>query len=436
MEPKRSRVAVIGCGYLGAVHAAAMAHWGHPTIGVDTSQRQVDALNAGEAPFLEPGLDQLLREGSTAGLLSFTTDMAALAGCDVAFLCVGTPQLDGCAAADLSQLDQAVQTVAAHMRPGSLLIGKSTVPVGTAARVAEQLAAAGIRVAWNPEFLREATAVRDTLEPDRLVFGVTAGGDEAELRDLYREPIAAGSAVVVTDLPSAEVTKQTANAFLATKISFINAVAELCDAAGADVTDVARALGLDERIGARFLGAGLGYGGGCFPKDVRALAHRSRELGADTLARMLELTDEANLHARRRGLDLVLRHLPPSSASKVAVLGATFKPGSDDLRDSPAVWLVEQLTAVRPVRVGWHDPSRRGGSVLRDRLLCATAAAAAAGADVTVIATDWSEYVTLDPATLPVRSKLLIDLRNCVDTARWENAGWTVHAPGRSAAGR
>lgn len=424
-----SRIGVVGCGYLGAVHAACLAHWGFDVVGFDLSPEKVRMLSEGRAPFFEADLDPLLKEGVRSGRLEFTVDMSRLAGCSMVFLCVGTPQLDGSAAADLSQLESAFASALEFLPEGSLVVGKSTVPVGTAAGLLPRAGAAGLRLAWNPEFLREGTAVEDTLYPDRIVLGVSDPAAEDELREVYAEAVTEGSKVVVTDLATAEIIKEAANAFLATKISFINAVSELCDASGADVDGVAHALGLDDRIGPKFLKAGLGYGGGCFPKDVRALAHRAGELGAASLESMLKSTDEANTAARRRALDLVLASAV--NATKIAVLGAAFKPGSDDLRDSPAVWLVRSLRAELPsAEFAWHDPALTG-RVLEGVELADSIESAVRDADLVVLATDWTDYKETDPVTLRPRRRVLVDLRNCVYVPKWVRAGWSVYFLGR-----
>lgn len=386
-------------------------------------------LSEGRAPFFEADLDPLLKEGVRSGRLGFTVDMSRLSGCSMVFLCVGTPQLAGSAAADLSQLESAFASVLEFLPEGSLVVGKSTVPVGTATELLSRASATGLRLAWNPEFLREGTAVEDTLYPDRIVLGVSDAAAELELREVYAEAITEGSKVVLTDLATAEIIKEAANAFLATKISFINAVSELCDASGADVDGVAHALGLDDRIGPKFLKAGIGYGGGCFPKDVRALAHRAGELGAVSLENMLKATDDANDAARRRALDLVLS--AASGAAKVAVLGAAFKPGSDDLRDSPAVWLVRSLREeLTNVEFAWHDPAL-SGRVLEGVELSDSVENAVRDADLVVLATDWVDYKETDPVTLRPRRRVLVDLRNCVYAPKWVRAGWSVRFLGR-----
>lgn len=428
------KIGVVGCGYLGAVHAACLSHWGFDVIGFDVSDEKIRMLSQGRAPFFEADLDDLVKDGLRSGRLAFTSELSRLEECSMVFLCVGTPQLAGSDAADLSQIESAFASALEFLKPGSLIVGKSTVPVGTAATFLPRAFAANHRLAWNPEFLREGTAVNDTLYPDRIVLGVCDASAEDELRSVYAEAITEGAAVVVTDLPTAEVIKEAANSFLATKISFINAVSELCDVSGADVVDVAHALGLDERIGPKFLKSGIGYGGGCFPKDVRALAHRAGEIGAPSLARMLDATDDTNSNARRRALDLVLRE--SSGAKKIALLGAAFKPGSDDLRDSPAVWLMESLRTHLPsVDFTWHDPIL-AGRVVAGVELSPSVADAVRDSDVSVLVTDWPEYRELDPVSLHPRRQVLIDLRHGVYAPKWVRAGWSLHFLGRPSQSR
>ena len=426
-------IGVVGCGYLGSVHAACLAHWGFETIALDVDPWKLEQLRTGVAPFHEEMLNPLLEEGLKSNRLSFTTEFADLSACSVVFLCVGTPQRPDSPAADLSQVDTAIDSLVNVLQPGTLVVGKSTTPVGTAAALAEVLAAAGLHLAWNPEFLREGTAVADTLHPERIVVGTTLPDAAVLLKELYRLPVADGSTFLVTDLNTAEMVKTAANAFLATKVSFINAVSDLCDRTAADVEMVSLALGLDSRIGPKFLKSGIGYGGGCFPKDVRALQHHATELGAIPLADMLATVDAANLDARRRALAAVDQFIT-SSVYKVAVLGAAFKPGSDDLRDSPAVWLVENLLRKHPtVKFSWHDPALAGrmvcGIELSHSILQATT-----GADMLVVATDWAEYKSLNPNQLNVATKMLFDLRNCIPPEPWTKAGFTLHRLGRPTA--
>src|SRR3954469_5925355 len=340
---QRPRLSVIGTGYLGATHAVCMFELGYDVIGLDVDQAKIDSLRAGIIPFFEPGLPELLAKHIDSGRLRFTTDYAEVASfADVHFVCVGTPQKKGQYAADLSYVSAAFRSLAPHLDRRALVVGKSTVPAGTAARMAEVLADLAphpeVELAWNPEFLREGFAVEDTLRPDRLVFGVRSEWAEQMLRASFAPVIEAGTPVIVTDFATAELVKVAANSFLATKISFINAMAEVCEATGADVTQLADAIGHDARIGRRFLNAGLGFGGGCLPKDIRAFIARAGELGVDQAVSFLRDVDEINQRRRARTVDLGLELVQGSfEGKKVAVLGAAFKPNSDDIRDSPAL---------------------------------------------------------------------------------------------------
>jgi UDPglucose 6-dehydrogenase len=433
------RISVIGCGYLGAVHAAAMAQLGHDVVGVDVDEAKVAALAAGAAPFYEPGLDDLLVEVGATGRLRFTTDMAEVVGSQVHFVCVGTPQKRGEFAADLRYVDAAVAELVAHLSPGDVVAGKSTVPVGTAESIADRVAPTGATVVWNPEFLREGFAVADTLHPDRIVMGVAAGDDGeravALLRELYATPIADGTPTVVTDLATAQLVKVAANSFLATKISFINAMAELCEATGADVTQLADAIGYDARIGRRFLNAGLGFGGGCLPKDIRAFMARAGELGADQALSFLREVDAINMRRRVRMVDLAREVCEGSIVGlRVAVLGAAFKPDSDDVRDSPALSVAAQM-GLQGATVVVTDPKALPNArrVWPDLHYVETADEAVAGADVVMLATEWAQYRELDPVQLGrlVAHRRIVDGRNVLDPAAWRGAGWTYRALGR-----
>ncbi|MDR6971920.1 UDP-glucose/GDP-mannose dehydrogenase family protein [Leifsonia shinshuensis] len=434
------RISVIGTGYLGATHAAAMAELGFDVVGVDTDPRKVKELKEGRAPFFEPGLPELIRRNVAAGRLTFTTDLAeAVAVSDVHFICVGTPQQSGSFAANLSYVEAAARGIAENLTHDGLIVGKSTVPVGTGARLRAIVADAvpagiDVELVWNPEFLREGKAVEDTLSPDRLVFGGTSARSEATLRRIYQKPIAEGSPVLVADLPTAELVKVSANAFLATKISFINAIAEVCDAAGADVSLLADALGHDKRIGRQFLNAGLGFGGGCLPKDIRALMHRSNELGAHAAVGLLQQVDEINMGRRQRVMDLALKALGGSVLNRrIGVLGAAFKPHTDDVRDSPALNVAAALH-LRGAQVVVYDPQARETA---QRLFPTLGYAdsteeALTGADLTVVLTEWDEFTSADPAALAsiVRNRTVIDGRNCLDAGTWSRAGWSLYAMG------
>lgn len=433
------RISVIGCGYLGAVHASAMAELGHDVVGIDVDDRKIAALAAGRPAFYEPGLPEILASATASGRLRFSTDISEAAGAEVHFLAVGTPQSAETGAADVSYVDSAFAALLPHLAEGALVVGKSTVPVGTAARLAAQLAAeaphAGL--AWNPEFLREGFAVKDTLSPDRLVYGVADGDDHAAsvLDHVYRAAIEAGTPRIVTDYATAELVKVAANAFLATKISFINAMSEIADATGADVTALADAIGHDARIGRRFLNAGVGFGGGCLPKDIRGFIARAEELGLhDTLAFLGEV-DETNLRQRRRVVDLAVQDLGGSAAGKkVAVLGVTFKPDSDDVRDSPALDIAVSLQELG-AEVVVTDPEGLENALVRrpDLGTAPTTREALFGADLVILATEWNEYRALDAEATGrlVGERRIIDGRNVLDPAVWRAAGWQYRGIGR-----
>jgi UDPglucose 6-dehydrogenase len=435
------RLTVVGTGYLGATHAAAMAELGHDVLGMDVDPARIAALAEGDLPFYEPGLADLLRRNLAAGRLRFTVDPAEVAAFgDVHFLCVGTPQRPGSFAADLRQVETAVARLAPHLDRPALVVGKSTVPVGTAEQLAAQLrrtapAGADVELAWNPEFLREGFAVQDSLEPDRIVLGVASARAEATLRAVYAPVIEAGTPVVISDLPTAELVKVAANSFLATKISFINAMAELCEATGADVMVLADALAHDPRIGGQFLRPGLGFGGGCLPKDIRAFMARAGELGVDQALTFLREVDAINQRRRARTVDLARAELGGEFEGRtVAVLGAAFKPNSDDVRDSPALDVaatIHELGAV--VRV--HDPKANANAQGRFPLLeyHDDVLSAVTGADVVLHLTEWAQFRDLDPEVLGrvVAARRLVDGRNALDPVRWRAAGWTYRALGR-----
>lgn len=434
------RMSVIGCGYLGAVHAAAMASIGHDVIGIDVDEDRVAALSRGEAPFFEPRLDELLAAGRASGRLRFRTRIEDAAGASVHFLAVGTPQQQDGPAADLRYVDAAVSALLPHLRPGDVLAGKSTVPVGTAARLAPRVNDRGATLAWNPEFLREGWAVHDTLTPDRIVVGTVPGpaGDRATavLRDVYREAIDAGTPFLATDLATAELVKGAANAFLATKISFINAMAEIADAADADIALLAEALGHDTRVGARYLGSGIGFGGGCLPKDIRAFAARAEELGRREAVAFLHEVDAINLRRRDRAVQLVVDALGGLVfGRRIAVLGAAFKPFSDDVRDSPALEVAVRLRGLGADVVVTDPAAIDNARALHPQLGYAhDRDDALRGADAVVVVTEWDEYRrTLSPehAGSLVRGRVVVDGRNCLDAAAWRAAGWTYRGMGR-----
>jgi len=431
------KLSVIGCGYLGAVHAAAMASIGHEVVGFDVDQDKIARLAAGEAPFYEPGFNDLLRESLTSGNLRFTTDPAALAGSTVHFIAVGTPQREDSDGADLRFVDAAVAGLIPHLAPGDLVVGKSTVPVGTAQRLADMVAPTGAMLAWNPEFLREGFAVQDTLQPDRIVYGTAVrDGAEVEILDsVYAAALKSGIPRLVTDYATAELVKVAANAFLATKISFINAMSEIADATGADVTELADAIGHDVRIGRRFLNAGVGFGGGCLPKDIRAFAARGEELGHGRALRFLREVDEINLRQRSRLVELVEDALGGSVAGRrIAILGLAFKPNSDDTRDSPALDVATRLHGLGADVVS-YDPEAVGTARrARPHLVFADSVeSAVTGAEVTVVVTEWQQFRDLDPESIAaiVAERRIIDGRNCLDPEQWRSAGWTYRGLGR-----
>ena len=431
-------LSVVGCGYLGATHAACMSSLGFTVVGVDTDPEKVALLQSGKLPFYEPGLDTLLEQEMKTGRLSFTTDFSAVKDADVHFVCVGTPQSKDGLAADLTYVKSAVAAIAPHLKEGSLVVGKSTVPVGTAQGLREELSkiAPQADLAWNPEFLREGFAVEDTLTPNRLVVGVANDRAEEILKEVYEPVIALGTPWIRADLPTSELVKVAANSFLATKISFINAMAEVCEAAGGDVTVLAKAIGYDPRIGNRFLQAGIGFGGGCLPKDIRAFMARAEELGAKQALEFLREIDAINLRARQRVIDVVRGELSEDLTQyKIAVLGATFKPDSDDVRDSPALDIAAQLHAAG-AEIVVHDP--QGIEPARKRFPTLKYAEvvndAVKDADLILHLTEWKEYRQIDPAALGsfVKSKIIIDGRNMLDRTLWRNAGWKFHALGRT----
>lgn len=437
------RCTVFGTGYLGATHAAGMAELGHDVVGVDVDAGKVAKLAAGEVPFFEPGLRKLLSDNIAAGRLRFTTDYdLAAEHADLHFLGVGTPQKKGEYGADLRHVHSVIDELVPRLTRPSVIVGKSTVPVGTAAdlgRRARALAAYGveIEVAWNPEFLREGYAVQDTLHPDRIVLGVQPDSirSEATVRELYAPLLADGVPFLRTDLQTAELVKVSANAFLATKISFINAISEVCEIADADVTVLADALGFDPRIGRRFLNAGLGFGGGCLPKDIRAFMARAGELGAGNALAFLREVDSINMRRRTRMVELTTAACGGSLlGANIAVLGAAFKPESDDVRDSPALNVAGMLQ-LNGATVNVYDPQALENSrkVFPTLNYSTSVAEACDRADAVLVLTEWREFVDLDPAELAgvVRSRVVVDGRNCLDVARWQSAGWRVHCLGR-----
>jgi UDPglucose 6-dehydrogenase len=435
------RISVLGTGYLGATHAACMAELGFEVLGLDVDKTKIDLLASGSIPFYEPGLDELLAKHVASGRLRFTTSYEeAGAFGDVHFICVGTPQKKGEFAADMRYVDAAAESLLPHLKPGALVVGKSTVPAGTARRLEALIlesAPIGVEVAWNPEFLREGWAVQDTLAPDRLVIGVNPEGRaESILREVYAGLIERDTPLVVVDFATAELVKVAANAFLATKISFINAMAEVCEATGADVKLLSQALSYDTRIGGRFLHAGLGFGGGCLPKDIRAFMARAGELGVDQALSFLREVDAINMRRRTRMVELA-RELTGGSFSggvKVGVLGAAFKPNSDDVRDSPALD-VSKAIHLQGAEVRVYDPQANGTAarIHPELTYCNSAVEAVKGAHIVLHLTEWREFRDMDPAELSgvVALKRIVDGRNALDADAWRAAGWVYRALGR-----
>ncbi len=443
----RPRLTILGTGYLGATHAVSMAELGYEVLGVDVDEAKIAKLASGEVPFHEPGLDELLHKNLATGRLRFTTSYAEAAEFgDIHFICVGTPQKNGSKAADLTYVESAVTSLAPHLTHKSLVVGKSTVPVGTAEWVEQLLhkhAPDGteVEVAWNPEFLREGFAVEDTLRPDRLVFGVKSEWAKEMLDTAYKGVFELAQSedrevpVVATDFATAELVKVSANSFLATKISFINAMAEVCDAAGADVTQLARAIGYDVRIGNKFLRAGVGFGGGCLPKDIRAFQARADELGVGSALHFLAEVDNINKRRRTHVIELTKELVGGSVEGKrIAALGATFKPNSDDVRDSPALAVTRALhEAGAAVHVYDPEGSDNARRELPDVTYAVSLVEAVRDADIVVVLTEWEEFRHADASTLGdlVKHQRVIDGRNCLDPASWRAAGWEYHGLGR-----
>ena len=436
------KLSVIGCGYLGAVHAAAMAELGHEVIGIDIDPAKIEALAAGRAPFFEPGLPEILISASATRRLRFSTNLADAAGSEVHFIAVGTPQKKGSHAADLTYVNAAVAGLLPYLSAGDLVVGKSTVPVGTAENLAATIEASGTGalLAWNPEFLREGFAVSDTITPDRLVYGLPPAAEQAAkaktlLDGVYATTLAAGTPLVVTDYATAELVKVSANAFLATKISFINAMAEIAEVTGADVTQLATAIGLDDRIGWKFLKAGVGFGGGCLPKDIRAFTARAEELGRGESVAFLKEIDAINLRRRQRVVDLAVEALGGSAyGKKIAVLGLAFKPHSDDIRDSPALDVAVQLHGLGAIVTATDPQAIPTASRMHPQLAyAADPADALKDANLVVLVTEWDEFRHMDPewAKALVKTASIIDGRNTLDAPAWRAAGWTYKGLGR-----
>ena len=432
------KLSVIGTGYLGATHAACMASLGFDVIGFDTETSKIDLLAKGKVPFYEPDLEDLLAEQIKSGRLTFTNNINELANADVHFICVGTPQVKDGNAADLTYVDSALEAIAKIVKPGGLVVGKSTVPVGTATRLRNRLLELNPKadLAWNPEFLREGFAVEDTLRPNRLVVGVVNDLAEKILKEVYVSNLRENTPWVRADLPTAELVKVAANSFLATKISFINAMAEICEAAGGDVTVLAKAIGYDPRIGSRFLQAGIGFGGGCLPKDIRAFMARAEELGAKQAVEFLKEIDAINLRARQRIIELVRKDLSENlQGKKVAILGAAFKPDSDDVRDSPALDIAAQIQAAGAVVIV-HDPKAIANAQKRFPALkfAEDINSTLKDAEIVLHLTEWKIYREINPVEVKslVKSAIMIDGRNALDRELWQSAGWKFRALGRT----
>lgn len=458
------RITVIGTGYLGATHAAAMAELGHEVLGVDVDPAKIEALSAGQVPFFEPGLPELLKKHVESGRLRFTTNYdEAVEFANVHFVGVGTPQVKGSYAADVRYVDAAITELAKRVVGKHLVFGKSTVPVGTAPRLQaltakmigeraasgdEQLKDTSLEIAWNPEFLREGFAVKDTLEPDRVVLGVqkpgmilNGAGQEVEsiaedgLRECFGPIIERETPFIVADTATAELVKVSANAFLATKISFINAVSEICEVTGADITTLADAIGMDARIGRRFLNAGLGFGGGCLPKDIRAFMARAGELGVDQALTFLREVDAINMRRREKTVDLVRGSFGGSLLGHtVTVLGAAFKPNSDDVRDSPALSIAGSLS-LAGASVSVYDPQAMENAKKNFPTLeyAPSTEAALEGSEMVVVATEWKQFREIDPVAAKklVKRAAVLDGRNCLPADEWRAAGWDVTCLGR-----
>jgi UDPglucose 6-dehydrogenase len=454
----RPRLTFLGAGYLGATYAICYAELGYEVLAVDVDPHRVENFSGGEMPFHEPGLDELLKRNLAAGRLRFTTSYKEAADFgDIHFICVGTPQRSDGMGADLRYVESAVVPLAPHLTRKALIVGKSTVPVGTAEWV-EQLVekhadpALGIEVAWSPEFLQEGYAADDVMRPNRIVWAAKTEWATAMLHAAHKGVFDLASTedrevpVVATDFATAELVKVAANAFLATKISFINAMAEVCEVAGGDVTHLARALGFDPRIGNRFLQSGVGFGGGCLPKDIRAFQARAQELGAGEALRFLHEVDLINLRRRARVVHLATELLgrrqgpagPDLSGARIAVLGAAFKSNTDDVRDSPALAVAGMLAeAGADVRV--YDPqgTENARRVHPELAYEKSLFEAVTDAELVCVLTDWAEFRNADPVSLGelASRRIIIDGKNCLDAAAWSAAGWTYRGLGRPAAG-
>lgn len=433
------KLTIIGLGYLGATTAVAFAKLGHQVIGIDPDAAKIELLSQGKLPFYEPGLEEALREVKAAGKISFATEHSpSSSSADIHMLCVGTPQGADGSSADTKFLYSALNSLLPFLDEDAVIVGKSTVPVGTAAQIRSYLESKlnfSPHIAWNPEFLREGTALKDTLEPDRIVIGTDDPWSEKLLRLLYQQITDGGVPLISCDIPTAELVKVAANSFLATKISFINAIAEIAEVAGADTVKLAEAIGYDDRIGSKFLRNGIGFGGGCLPKDIRAFVARANELGVGHSVAFLNEIESINLRRRARVLEIAKDELGDLSSRRVAILGAAFKPETDDIRDSPAIAVAEQFW-LAGAHVVVHDPKalhnvRRVFPQIETQ---PTVELAIANAELVVIATEWNEYREANPCELAklVSNRLVIDGRNILDVKLWQQSSWQIIALGRN----
>jgi len=431
------RIAMIGTGYVGLVSGACFADFGHQVTCIDKDAGKIDALNAGKMPIWEPGLEALVQANVARGRLRFTTDLAhGVEGAEAVFIAVGTPARRGDGHADLTYVYAAVRELAPLIKRPLVVVTKSTVPVGSGDRIVEILAEEGVEgasVASNPEFLREGAAIRDFKIPDRIVVGAEDEQARTVLREVYRPLFLNQAPILFTGRRTAELIKYASNAFLAVKISFINEIADLCEAVGADVQDVARGIGLDNRIGAKFLHPGPGYGGSCFPKDTVALLQTADQAGVDQriVRTVVEVNDRRKASMAARVAAALGGNL---KGKRVAVLGLAFKPNTDDMREAPSIALIEgllkggaQVAAFDPVAIEQAQPLMPQVEFAPD------AHAAAAAADALVIVTEWDEFRALDLEDLAavMRGKVLVDLRNVYDRAEAERAGLVYFGIGR-----
>lgn len=432
------RIAMIGAGYVGLVSGACFAEFGADVICVDKDANRVASLTGGHVPIYEPGLDQLITTNMRAGRLNFTTDLRdAVASADAIFIAVGTPSRRGDGHADLTFVFEAAREVAAYARDGAVIVTKSTVPVGSGRKVAESIKAARpdlqFEIASNPEFLREGSAIGDFMRPDRVVIGVENERAASLLRALYRPLQLNDAQLVIVDLETAELIKYAANAFLATKIAFINEMADVAEAVGADIEGVARGMGLDERIGARFLQPGPGYGGSCFPKDTQALAITAREAGAPS--RIVDAAIAANAARRQRMADKVQTLCGGDlKGASIAIFGVTFKAETDDMRDAPALEILPALIA-EGASIRAYDPQgmNEAAALLPGIAWSKTAYEAGTGADCIVVLTEWNEFRAIDLARLHslMRTPRIADLRNLYDPAEARSLGFEYIGVGR-----